>query len=167
MHPDIERRRLDLELPNLERYLEFLELTVLYDRLIVGRPDWEEFLSDADVESPAAELALTQYRLAGALKMSYEFDQVLVNMGILFPTSVGSEGPLRHVRTLISTDPATRGEFQTLLSDLEVREANRDTCRRVAEFALARDAGFPLFIGELSTIYGVPYRLADHEEEKL
>lgn len=158
---------LQFNLSALEDYLDFLEMIVLYERIIVAHPDGDRFLSDKDLSSPAAGPALTAYRTVGRLELSYKLDEVLIDRGILYPTILADDSPRSHIRSLLTIDEGLRNLFQSEIACLEALEPRRDVCSRLAEFQLIEDVGLPMFIGELSREYNVPYRLADREQARL
>jgi antitoxin component of RelBE/YafQ-DinJ toxin-antitoxin module len=153
----------------LLEFLNFLELVVLNERIIVG--DYPVFKDlDPDVlKSPAAGKISNVYGLKGDLNIGQKALDRLTEQGVLYDVELYSDDV--SPRDYLTRHLSLSDELQDSLHDTSVFLRKYEPDRSIAdELAMAEmnwNFGVPMFLSELAREAQLPFRLTRHEMRRV
>jgi len=141
--------------------LEFLELVVITERLIVPVPTLTQN-TITFLENPKTETEFALYHRAGDLKFSeQDIKNKLVGAGVMFfaPLSFGGSSAEEVVAKLMPSSKALQDSHSEYLNEHKRKKEGEALAAALTTYFY----GVPLHISEASRVAKVPYVLAPHE----
>jgi hypothetical protein len=160
-----ERKKVEFRADVLQDYLNFLELVVLNERLIVGYYNVFADLDSALKDSKAFSPLFTRYYLRGSLNLYEEMFKILMEREILFKVQLDptESSPQAQVLKHLPLSDRLRSMLDENRDFSKDYEKDKDVVEALALASLALEVGMPLHLSEIAWRAQLPYLLTPQQ----